>query len=134
MAFPMLRNVTLFNNLNNMKGGNKFNLLQASNFVATLITIAITIMDMGVDYNLNEISFYRNPIVQLIGVFAVGYSSTDGNMMLTLLLTAIWFFIKHRFNFDGFMKQEDPEDAYKTTVKHLLRKLKSNNNGNVNLN
>ena len=32
------------------------------------------------------------------------------------------------------MKQEDPEDAYKTTVKHLLRKLKSNNNGNVNLN
>ena len=135
MAFALLKNVTLFKNLGNQTGGNKFNLLQVSNFIATIITISITIMDLGVDYNINEISFYRNPLVQIVGVFAVAYSSTDGNMMLSLILSALWFFIKHRFNFEGFMKQEDPEDAYKTTVKHLLRRLKNKADiGNTYLN
>tara|TARA_B100000902_G_C26464872_1_gene507258 strand:- start:96 stop:503 length:408 start_codon:yes stop_codon:yes gene_type:complete len=135
MAFALLKNVTLFKNLGTQTGGNKFNLLQVSNFIATIITISITIMDLGVDYNINEISFYRNPLVQIVGVFAVAYSSTDGNMMLSLILSALWFFIKHRFNFEGFMKQEDPEDAYKTTVKHLLRRLKNKADiGNTYLN
>jgi len=135
MAFSLLKNVTLFKNLGTQTGGNKFNLLQVSNFIATIITISITIMDLGVDYNINEISFYRNPFVQIVGVFAVAYSSTDGNMMLSLILSALWFFIKHRFNFEGFMKQEDPEDAYKTTVKHLLRRLKNKADiGNTYLN
>ena len=135
MAFALLKNVSLFKSLGNQTGGSKFNLLQVSNFIATIITISITIMDLGVDYNINEISFYRNPIIQIIGVFAVAYSSTDGNMMLSLILSALWFFIKHRFNFEGFMKQEDPEDAYKTTVKHLLRRLKNKADiGNTYLN
>tara|TARA_Y100001978_G_scaffold168912_1_gene157558 strand:- start:70 stop:468 length:399 start_codon:yes stop_codon:yes gene_type:complete len=131
MAFSMLKNVTLLRDLGKQTGGNKFNLLQIANIISTVITISITIMDLGVDYNLNEITFYRNPIVQLIGVFAVAYSSTDGNMMLSLILCGVWFFIKHRFNFEAFMTQEDPEDAYKTTVKHLLRKLRTKEDNNT---
>ena len=131
----MLKNVTLLKDLSKQTGGNKFNLLQVANIVSTIVTISITIMDLGVDYNINEISFYRNPIVQIICVFAVAYSSTDGNMMLSLGLCALWFFIKHRFNFDGFMKQDDPKEAYETTVKHLLRRLKAKDDaGNAFLN
>ena len=134
MALSMLKNLTLFKKL---KGGeqDKTPLFKACELIAGLITIAITIMDTGVDYNLNEISFYRHPIVQIIGVFAVAYTTTEGDMMLTLLLCAVWFFIKHRFDFGAFWKQEDPEDAYKTTVKHLLRRLKSKSEiGNTFLN
>ena len=135
MAFSLLKNVALLKNLSTQTGGNKFNLLQVANIISTIVTISITIMDLGVDYNINEISFYRNPIVQIICVFAVAYASTDGNMMLSLVLSGVWFFIKHRFNFDGFMKQDDPKEAYETTVKHLLRRLKAKEDaGNAFLN
>ena len=125
MSFSLLKHVSLMTILGEQTGGSKLNLLQICNFISALLTIAITIMDTGIDYNLNEIQFYRNPLVQMIGVFCIAYSSTDGNMTLTLILCALWFFIKYRFNFYKFLNQEDPEDAYKTTVKYLLRRLKA---------
>ena len=55
--------------------------------------------------------------------------------MLSFVLSGVWFLIKHRFNFDGFMTQEDPKEAYETTVKHLLRRLKAKDDaGNTFLN
>ena len=130
MSFSLLKNISLIKILGQQTGGAKFNLLKICNFICALLTIAITIMDTGIDYNLDEIQFYRNPLVQIIGVFSIAYSSINGNMTLTLILCALWFFIKYRFNFDKFLNQEDPADAYKTTVKHLLRRLKAKSNSN----
>tara|TARA_B100001094_G_C18132601_1_gene773150 strand:- start:309 stop:725 length:417 start_codon:yes stop_codon:yes gene_type:complete len=131
MSFSLLKNLTLYKTL---RGGDddKSPLMQTMDFIAALVTVSITIMDLGVDYNMNEIQFFRHPLVQSIAVFAIGYTSCNGNWMLTLALCAAWFFIKHRFNINSFTQQKDPEEAYKATVIHLLRKLK-NRTGSSNI-
>lgn len=62
--------------------------------IFTLSTIAIVSLDLGIDYNKNEVAVYQHPIFQILAILSGIYLNVTSIRQGTVIFT-IWIMLKY---------------------------------------